>query len=175
MKQTARIWTIITLEIIALAIGAYTYAALQYQERLHVVLLTGLLFLLASMIGTVVTRAQAQAASCAIFVLGLLALGIGLYFLVGLHYDERASATLGMGVLGFLGGLAGMILPRSVAAVLGGLLVLGLVILSIGLYCLTVLGYHGRAYMVLGMGILYLLGSCVGIIVSHYRAAPAGQ
>jgi hypothetical protein len=175
VKKTARIWTIITLEIIALEIGAYTYAALLSQERLKVLLLTGLLCLFASMIGTVVTRAKAQAASCAIFVLGLLALGIGLYFRVGLHYHERASTTVGIGALGFLGGLAGMILPQSVAAALGGLLVLGLVILSMGLYCLTVLGYHGRAYMVLGTGILYLLGSCVGIIVSHYRASTAGR
>ena len=145
MKKTSGLSLVIALEIIALEIGAYTYAALLYHDRRHVLLLTGLLCLVAGIIGTVVTRAKAQATSCAIL------------------------------LLGFLGGLAGIIIPRSMAAALGGLLVLGLVTLSIGLYCLTILGYHGRAYMVLGTGTLCLLGSLVGIIVNQYRAHTAGR
>ena len=175
MKKTSGLSLVIALEIIALEIGAYTYAALLYHDRRHVLLLTGLLCLVAGIIGTVVTRAKAQATSCAILLLGLIALSIGLYFRVDLHYHERAAAALGIGVLGFLGGLAGIIIPRSMAAALGGLLVLGLVTLSIGLYCLTILGYHGRAYMVLGTGTLCLLGSLVGIIVNQYRAHTAGR
>jgi hypothetical protein len=170
MKKTSRLSLVIALEI-----GAYTYAALLYHDRRHVLLLTVLLCFAAGIIGTVVTRAKAGAASCAILVLGLIALSIGLYFRVDLHYHERAAAALGIGVLGFLGGLAGIIIPRSRAATLGGMVVLGLVILSIGLYCLTVLGYHGRAYMVLGTGTLYLLGSLAGFIVIQYRASTAGQ
>ncbi len=134
MKKTSRLSLVIALEIIALGIVASTYAALLYHDRWHVLLLTGLLCLVAGIIGTVVTRAKALATSCAILVLGLIALGIGLYFRVDLHYDERAAAVLGIGVLGFLGGLAGIIIPRSRAVALGGLLVLGLVTtLSIGL------------------------------------------
>jgi len=132
MKKTSRLSLVIALEIIALEIGASTYAALLYHDLQHVLLLTGLLCLVAGMIGTVVTRAKARATSCAILVLGLIALGIGLYFRVDLHYDERAAAALGIGMLGFLGGLAGMIIPRSRAIALGGLLVFGLVPLSIG-------------------------------------------
>ncbi len=173
MKKTSRLSIVIALEIIALEIGAYTYAALLYHDRRHVLLLTGLLCLVAGIIGSVVTRAKAQATSWAILVLGLIALGIGLYFLVDLHYHERAAAAIGIGVLGLLGGLAGLIIPRSRAAALGGMLVLGLVTLSIGLYCLTVLGYHGRAYMVLGTGTLCLLGSLAGFIVIQYRAYTA--
>jgi hypothetical protein len=175
MKKTSRLWIVIALEIIAVEIGAYTYAALLFHDRLHVLLLTGLLCLVAGMIGTVVTRAKAQAASCAILLLGLLALGIGLYFRVHLHYHERAAAALGIGLLGFLGGLAGLLMPRSRAASLGGLLVLGLITLSIGLYCLTILGYHGRAYMVLGTGTLCLLGSLAGYLVIQYRTSTAGR
>jgi hypothetical protein len=133
MKKISRLWMVIALEIIALEIGASTYAALLYDDRWQVLPLTGLLCLVAGMIGTVVTRAHALATSCAILVLGLIALGIGLYFRVDLHYHERAAAALGIGVLGFLGGLAGLIIPRSRAIALGGLLVLGLVPLSIGL------------------------------------------
>jgi hypothetical protein len=127
MKKTSRLSLVIALEI-----GASTYAALLYHDRWHMLLLTGLLCLVAGMIGTVVTRAKALATSYAILVLGLIALGIGLYFRVDLHYDERAAAALGIGVLGFLGGLAGIIIPRSRAVALAGLLVLGLVTLSIG-------------------------------------------
>jgi len=133
MKKTTRLSLVIALEIIALEIGASTYAALLYHELPHVLLLTGLLCLVAGIIGTVVTRAKALATSCVILVLGLIALGIGLYFRVNLHYGERAAAALGIGVLGFLGGLAGIIIPRSRAVALGGVLVLGLVILSTGL------------------------------------------
>lgn len=173
MKKTSRLSIVIALEIIALEIGAYTYAALLFHDRRHVLLLTGLLCFVAGMIGTVVTRAKAQAASCAILVLGLIALGIGLYFRIHLHYHERTVAALGIGALGFLGGLAGIIIPRSRIAALGGLLALGLVTLSIGLYWLTVLGYHGRAYLVLGTGTLCLLGSLAGFIVIQYKASTA--
>lgn len=175
MKKSSRFWIVIALESIALEIGAYTYAALLFQERSHVLLLTGLLCLFAGMIGTVVTRAKAQAHSSAILVLGLVALSIGLYFQVVLDYHERAYTVLGIGILGLLGGFVGIIMPRSRAATLYGLLVLSLVALSIGLYFLTILGYHGRAYMVLGTGTLCLLGSLLGLIVTHYRADTAGR
>lgn len=173
MNKTSKLSLVIALEIIALEIGAYTYAALLFHDRRHVLLLTGLLCLFAGIIGAAVTRAKAQAASWAILVLGLIALGIGLYFRLHLHYHERAAAGLGIGVLGLLGGLAGIIIPRSREVALGGMLVIGLVTLSFGLYSLTVLGYHGRAYMVLGTGTLCLLASVAGFILIQYRAYTA--
>jgi hypothetical protein len=174
MKKSSRVWMVIALESIALEIGAYTSAALLYQARLKLLVLMGLLCLLAGMIGIVVTRAKAQVPSAVILVLGLVALGIGLYFRLVLHYHERAYTALGIGILGLLGGCGGIILPRSRAAVFYGLLIFGLSALSTGLYFLTILGYHGRAYMVLGTGTLCLLGSLLGLIVSHHRTSTAG-
>lgn len=92
----------------------------------------------------------------------------------GWDFHKRAYTTLGIGILGLLGGCGGIILPRSRVAVFYGLLILGLIALSIGLYFLAILGYHGRAYMVLGTGTLCLLGSLFGLIVSHYRTSTAG-
>ncbi len=173
MKKSSRAWIIIALEGIALEIGAFTYAALLFQERLQVLLLTGLLCLLAGIIGTVVTRAKALESSLAILVFGMVALSIGLYFRVVLDYHERASTALGIGILCILGGFVGIIMPRSIATVLYGLLVIGMIGLGLGLYFLTILGYHGRAYMVLGTGTLCLLGSLLGTIITHYRAYSA--
>ena len=174
MKKSLQVWMVIALECIALEIGVYTSAALLYQERLKLLVLTGLLCLLAGMIGMVVTRAKAQVPSAVILVLGLIILGIGLYFRLVLHYHERAYTTLGIGILGLLGGYGGIILPRSKAVVYHGLLLFGLSGLSLGLYFLTILGYHGRAYMVLGTGTLCLLGSLLGLIISHYSTSTAG-
>lgn len=174
MKKSSRVWMVIALESIALEIGAYTSAALLYEARLKLLVLMGLLCLLAGMIGIVVTRAKAQVPSAVILVLGLVALGIGLYFRLVLHYHERAFTTLGIGILGLLGGCGGIIMARSRAAVFYGLLIFGLSALSTGLYFLTILDYHGRAYMMLGTGTLCLLGSLLGLIVSHHRTSTAG-
>src|SRR5690242_20719429 len=102
MKKSAKFWIVFTLEVIALEIGAYTYAALSYQERLHVLLLTGLLCLWAAIVGIAVTRSKAQAIPSAILVLGIIALNIGFYFQVSLGYHERAYAALGIGILGLI-------------------------------------------------------------------------
>jgi hypothetical protein len=173
LHKSTRFWLIIVLEIIALGIGAYTYAALHHHERLHVLLLTGLLCLLAGVIGTIVTHAKTHVLSFAILVLGVIALGIGLYFLAVLGYHERGYLTLGVGILGLLGGFAGMVMHRPIAA-LCGMLVFGIVALSIGLYLKTILDYHGRAYMVLGAGTFCLIGSLAGMIVTQYRARTGG-
>jgi len=171
MKKSLQLWMVIALECIALEIGAYTSAALLYQESLKLFVLTGLLCLLAGMIGIVVTRAKAQIPSAVILMLGLVILGIGLYLRLVLHYHERAYTTLGIGLLG---GYGGIILPRSKVAVYYGLLLFGLSGISLGLYFLTILGYHGRAYMVLGTGTLCLFGSLLGLILSHFRPSIAG-
>jgi hypothetical protein len=164
---------IIVLESMALEIGAYTSAALLYQEPLKLLVHTGLLCLLAGMIGIVVTRAKAQLSSALILVLGLLVLGLGLYLRLVLHYHERAFTALGIGILGLLGGAGGIILLRSRAAVFFGLLVFGLSELGIGVYFLTILGYHGRAYMLLSTGILCLLVSLLGLKISRSRSSTA--
>jgi hypothetical protein len=174
MKKSLQLWMVIALECIALEIGAYTSAALLYQERLKLFVLTGLLCLLAGMIGMVVTRAKTQIPATVILMLGLVTLGIGLYLRLVLHYHERAYTTLGIGILGLLGGYGGIILPRSKAVVYQGLLLFGLSGLSLGLYFLTFLGYHGRAYMVLGTGTLCLFGSLLGLFMSHHRTSIAG-
>jgi hypothetical protein len=174
MKKSLQVWMVIALECIALEMGAYTSAALLYQERLKLFALTGLLCLLAGMIGIVVTRAKAHIPSAVLLMLGLVILGIGLYLRLVLHYHERAYTALGIGLLGLLGGYGGIILLRSKAAVYHGLLLFGLSALSLGLYFLTILGYHGRAYMVLGTGTLCLLGSLLGLIMSHSRTSIAG-
>ncbi len=170
MKECTRLSVILALEIIALEIGAYTYAALLYQERSHVLLETGVLCLVSANIGIIVTRPKAQVASSWVIAVGILALSIGVYFLTALEYHERAYTALGIGILCLLGGFAGIIMLRSIAAALSGMMVLGMLALGIGVYFLTILDYHGRAYMVLGTGVLCLLGSLVGSIVTQYKA-----
>ena len=155
---------VIVLEIIALEIGAYSLSFLDYHERGHVVVETSILCLLGSLVGTLVTWHRAQVvASFSAIALGAIALGIGVYFLTVLHYHERAAVFLGVGALCLLGGIAWRLVARSKTAAFAGMIVLGAVILCIGVYCLTVLGYHGRAYVALGTGMAYLLGGLVAV------------
>ncbi|HVB73462.1 MAG TPA: hypothetical protein VNE38_07885 [Ktedonobacteraceae bacterium] len=169
MTKSSRIWVVIALEVIALEVGAYTYAALYHQIRLPLLAVTGVLCFFAAIIGMIVTRPKAQAISLLILVLGIITLAIGLYFLNALNYHERAYTPIGVGILGLIGGSLGIIVPRSITAALSETMILGMLALGMGLYFLTVLNFHGRAYMVLGTGTLCLLGGLVGIILTHSR------
>jgi hypothetical protein len=170
MKKFTRLSIVMALEVVALEIGAYTYAALLYKERSRVLLETAILCLFGVIIGTLVTRrSRAQAASLKTIAFGIVAFSIGIFFLTVMEYHERAYTVLGIGILCLLGGFAGVLVLRSMAAVLSGVTLLGFVVLGMGVYFLTALGYHGRAFMVLGTGILCLLGSFVGMFVTQYR------
>ncbi len=158
------------LEVIALEIGIYTYAALNHKERLHVLFLTVGLCLLGGMIGAIVTHSKTQAISFGLIVCGIASLGIGTYFMTSLDYHERAIFTFGIGILCIIGGIAGVIVARSRIAALSGVAGLGIVALSVGIYFLTALGFHKVAYMILGTGVLCLLGGLVGTIIARSRA-----
>lgn len=172
-KKSTWLATVVALEVIALEISAYTYAALNYQEGSHILLLAIVLCVLGAIIGTIVTRPGAQVISSVLVVLGVAALCAGLYFVFHLHYHERASVVVGSGIMGIVGGLAGLLVPRSTIATLAGVIILGVATLGLGFYFLSVLAYHGRAYMVLGTGALCLLAGLVGIImVAQHRSHP---
>ncbi len=161
---------IVFLEVIALEIGVYAYAALNHQEQLHVIILTVGLCLLGGVVGAIVTHSKTQAISFGLIVCGIASLGIGTYFMTSLDYHERAIFTLGIGILCIIGGIAGIIVARSRIAVLSGVAGLGIVALSVGIYFLTALGFHNVAYMILGTGVLCLLGGLAGIIIARSRA-----
>jgi hypothetical protein len=169
MKKSIRFSIIIALVVIALEIGAYIYAALFFRERFHVLLITLFLCCLGGFLGSILTRPKAQAVSVGIMILGTIALSSGLYLLHAFHYHERAYTILGVGILCFLGGLAGITI-RSISATLFGMIVLGIVALSIGLYFLIVFNYHGRAYIMLGIGAFGILGSLIAIIIIRYKS-----
>ncbi len=169
MRKSIRFSIIIALVIIALEIGAYIYAALFFRERFHVLVITVSLCCLGGFLGSIVTRPKAQVISVGIMILGLIALSSGLYLLHAFHYHERAYTILGVGILCFLGGLAGIII-RSISDTVFGMIVLGIVALSIGLYFLIGLHYHGRAYTMLGIGAVGILGSLITIIIIRYKS-----
>lgn len=158
------------LEVIALEIGVYAYAALNHKERLHVLFLTAGLCLLGGIIGAIVTHSKTQAISFGLIVCGIASLGIGTYFMASLNYHERAIFTFGIGILCIIGGIAGIIVARSRIAALSGVAGLGIVALSVGIYFLAALGFHKVAYMILGTGVLCLLGGLAGTIIARSRA-----
>ncbi len=175
MKKSIRFSVIIALVVIAIEIGAYIYAALFFRERFHVLLITFSLCCLGGFLGSIVTRRKAQIVSVGIMISGLIALSTGLYLLYAFHYHERAYTILGAGILCFLGGLAGTTV-RSISDTLFGMIVLDIVALSIGLYFLIGLHYHGRAYTMLGIGAFGILVSLIISIIIRYKShAVAGS
>src|SRR5258708_12884651 len=128
---------IVFLEVIAIEIGVYAYAALNHQEQLHVIILTVGLCLLGGVVGAIVTHSKTQAISFGLIVCGIASLGIGTYFMTSLDYHERAIFTLGIGILCIIGGIAGIIVARSRIAALSGVAVLGIVAFRFGVYFFT--------------------------------------
>ncbi len=175
MKKSIRFFVIIALVVIALEIGAYIYAALFFRERFHVLVITVALCCLGGFLGSIVTRPKAQVVSVGLMIVGLIALGSAFYLLYAFNYHERTYTILGVGILCFLGGLAGIII-RSISDALFGMIVLGIIALSIGLYFLIGLHYHGRAYTMLGIGAAGILGSLItGIIIRYKSRAVLGS
>ena len=176
MKKSLRFSILIALVVIALEIGAYIYAALFFRERFHVLLITLCLCVLGCVLGSIVTRPKGgQAVSVGVMILGLIALGTSLYLLHSFRVHERAYAILGTGILCVLAGLAGITI-RSVSGTLFGMIVLGIVALSTGLYLLIGLHYHGRAYTMLGIGAFGILSSLILLIIIRYTShALAGR
>src|SRR5258708_25357365 len=111
-----------------------------------------------------------------LLVLAVLALEVEISFLCGVGEQKRAYVLLGTGVVCLFGSSVGTLVARSKARgmVLSLVFILGVMALAVGLYFLTVLGFHERAYTPLGIGTVCLLGGAVGAIVARLKAQPAG-
>ena len=109
MKISRRFALILALVAIAIGIGVYIYATLFFRERLHVLIITVALCCLSVVLGIIVTRPNMRFVSIGIMILGIVAIGISLYLLHAFQLHERAYTILGIGILCFLGGLAGII------------------------------------------------------------------
>ena len=163
MKISRRFALILALVAIAIGIGVYIYATLFFRERLHVLIITVALCCLSVVLGIIVTRPNMRFVSIGIMILGIVAIGISLYLLHAFQLHERAYTILGIGILCFLGGLAGII-TQSIITTLSGMVVLGIVALSIG-FNLASLDFHRRAFVVLGIGAFGILCGLIGIII----------
>lgn len=98
--------------------------------------------------------------------LELIALGSGAYMYAVLHSEEHGNVLLATTLLCVLAGIVGIMVIRARARTTSLLmLVLGVVSLSIGIFFLTTLNYHERAYTVLGVGILWLLGGLGSVLM----------
>jgi hypothetical protein len=107
-------------------------------------------------------------------IFGVLVLLIGLYLLTYMNYHERAYTTLGLGVVSFIGSLAGLIArsSRIKTALCYGAIALGMFAFPIAGKYLTYpfASYHQRAYIIMGIGVLFLLGGIGGAFTLHPKA-----
>jgi hypothetical protein len=158
----------LALVAIAIGIGVYIYATLFFRERLHVLIITLALCCLGVVLGYIVTRPNMQAVSIGFMILGIGAIGGSIYLLHAFQIHERAYTILGVGILCFLGGLAG-IFTQSIIATLFGMIVLGIVALSIG-FNLASLDFHRRTYVMLGLGAFGILCGLISIIVIQLKS-----
>ena len=106
-----------------------------------------------------------------IIALELIALGSGAYMYAALDSGESDHIILATVILCLLAGIIAIMVTRSKARALPAVvLAFGVFSLSTGLYFLTILNYHERAYTALATGILCLLGGLIGIIVAQSRS-----
>jgi hypothetical protein len=106
-----------------------------------------------------------------LMVLELIALGSGAYMYAVLNSGEHRKVLIATGLFCVLAGMVGIIVTRSRARATSVLmLVMGVLSLSIGIFFLTALNYHERAYTVLGIGILCLLGGLAAILMPRSPA-----
>src|SRR5260370_17329016 len=165
MKISRPCALMLALVAIAIGIGVYIYATLFFRERLHVLIITVALCCLSVVLGIIVTRPNMRFVSIGIMILGIVAIGISLYLLHAFQLHERAYTILGIGILFFLGGLAGII-TQSIITTLSGMVVLGIVALSIG-FNLACLDFHRPPFFVLCFGAFCILSSLLVFFILH--------
>ncbi len=169
---------LLVLAVLALEVDISFLHVVGEQKRAYVLLGTGLVCLFGSIVGMLVARSKARGMVLSlVFVLGVMALAVGLYFLTTLGYHERAYTPLGIGTVCLLGGPVGAIVARLQAqpAVFFTAIALGVVVLGGSVYFLTVLGFHERADLGLGVGTVCLMGGIVGTIVARSSAGVTGH
>lgn len=166
---------VVALELLAIESGIYTYVLLHHKEVSHVVLLTILLCLLAAFVGRLITNVQAKwhaRIAGGLMLFGLLSTTIGIYTRIALVYHERAALALGAGIICLLAGFSGLLLARSLRAVLYEGIVLGTIVLAVGLY-FFVSAYHTHvAYLVIATGLRGLLCSLSATVKTTFAHNP---
>jgi hypothetical protein len=112
-----------------------------------------------------------------LLVLAVLALDVEISFLHVVREQKRTWVLPGTGVVCLPGSSVGALVARSKAPgmVLSLVFVLGVMALVVGLYFLTVLGFHGRADLGPGVGTVCLMGGIVGTIVARSSALVTGH
>jgi len=91
-----------------------------------------------------------------------------------MNYHERAYTTLSIGIVSFIGSLAGLVAnsSRIKTALCYGAIALGMFAFPVAGKYLTYpwASYHERAYIIMGIGVLCLLGGIGGAITLHPKA-----
>ncbi len=86
---------LLVLAVLALEVDISFLHVVGEQKRAYVLLGTGLVCLFGSIVGMLVARSKARGMVLSlVFVLGVMALAVGLYFLTTLGYHERADLGL---------------------------------------------------------------------------------
>src|ERR1051326_7186550 len=111
---------LLVLESFALLVGGVTYVALLREDHRHVWIMTLGLCVAALLVATLVSRVKTWIAHVVLIALGIAFVGLGLFAIRILVYHERAGLALGLGIIMLLGGMSGILLRRSLSAVLSG-------------------------------------------------------
>jgi hypothetical protein len=100
-----------------------------------------------------------------ILALAAIAVGIGIYIYATLFFRERLHVFIITVALCCLSVVLGIIVTRPKMRVVSiVIMILGIVAIGISLYLLHTFQIHERAYTILGIGILCVLGGLAGII-----------
>ena len=106
----------------------------------------------------------------------VIAIGIGVYIYATLLFQERLHVLVITLALCCLSVILGYIVTRpNMQAVSLVLLILGIGAMGVSIYLLHTFQIHERAYTILGIGILCVLGSLAGIFTQSIIATLFGM
>lgn len=169
MKKSLWLPLILVLETFAFLVGVGTYLALRRTDHSHVVIMTIGLGIAALAVPTIIVWTKSKLAPTIILAVGAISLTFGFFAIRILDYHERAGLGLGLGIICIMGGLAAILLPRSLPLAFAALSGLGGLASIIGLYFLKFPIYRRPVTLELVVALTAILIGLIGMIIAKYR------
>ena len=170
-KQSITFAAITVCGIAALLLGLALIIYAHYHERAYVFLGLGAAGFIGGLAGIVGAGSKVKAAlSYGVIALGMMGIIVGLNYLTnsyGPHPNQaRGDIVIALSLVAMLAGFVGALISQpkggmaalSSVIMLGVIAPLGIVAVTVGTIYLVVLQSQGRAYLLLGVGAVCLIG-----------------
>jgi hypothetical protein len=180
-KQSITFAVISIFGAAALLLGLALITFAHYHERAYVFLGLGAAGFIGGIAGIIVARSKIKVAlGYGVIALGMMGIPVGLNYLANRYgpapNDAHGVIVLALSIVAILGGIVGalMVQPKGGMATVSSVIMLGvlassgIVALIVGMIYLVVLEHQGRAYSLLGAGVVCLIvGIACGVFAQR--------